>query len=81
MHGTSTNERQRDAIVSIEHWMRRQALHMLTRAFADDPPCRWLYPDAAAYRRFFPEFATAFGAAAIDLGTPVRPATCPASPR
>src|SRR5262245_53088677 len=45
------------------------ALAALTRAFANDPPCRWLFPDAQQYQRYFPAFARAFGGAAIVQGT------------
>ena len=41
----------------------------LTRAFADDPPCRWMYPDERQYLRYFPRFAEVFGGAAIAAGT------------
>jgi len=47
----------------------RRALHTLTRAFSDDPPCRWLFPDEMRYRRYFPTFAEAFGGEAITQGT------------
>jgi GNAT superfamily N-acetyltransferase len=48
---------------------RAAALGTLARAFAADPPSRWVWPDDAAYRKFFPRFAAAFGGGAIDRGT------------
>jgi GNAT superfamily N-acetyltransferase len=47
---------------------RRQVVDIITRAFAADPPSRWLYPDDDRYRRFFPHFVEAFGGAAIEHG-------------
>jgi ribosomal protein S18 acetylase RimI-like enzyme len=47
----------------------RQAFDVLTRAFAGDPPSRWMYPDDEQYMRFFPRFAKVFGGAAITDGT------------
>ena len=48
---------------------RRQLVGILTRAFAADPPSRWLYPDHDQYRRFFPRFVEAFGGSAIEHGS------------
>ena len=42
---------------------------IITRAFAADPPSRWLYPDDDQYWRFFPRFIEAFGGSAIGYGT------------
>lgn len=42
---------------------------LLTLAFADDPPTRWLFPEADRYRRDFPDFVRVFGGAAVELGT------------
>jgi hypothetical protein len=42
---------------------------IITRAFAADPPSRWLYPDDDQYWRFFPRFIEAFGGSAIGCGT------------
>jgi len=42
---------------------------LLTVAFADDPPTRWLYPDEDEYRRNFPDFVRAFGGDSVELGT------------
>jgi ribosomal protein S18 acetylase RimI-like enzyme len=48
---------------------RALLVDMITRAFAADPPSRWLYPDDRDYWRFFPRFVEAFGGSAIDSGT------------
>lgn len=40
---------------------------VLTMAFADDPPVRWLYPDIEHYRRNFPDFVRAFGGRSVEL--------------
>ena len=37
-----------------------RAILTLVSAFQDDPVERWLYPDAAQYRRHFPAFIAAF---------------------
>ena len=39
---------------------------ILTRAFADDPPCRWLFPEDALHESAFPRLALALGGAAFD---------------
>jgi ribosomal protein S18 acetylase RimI-like enzyme len=48
---------------------RRQLVDIITRAFAADPPSRWLYPDPDQYRRFFPRFVEVFGGSAIEYGS------------
>src|SRR5262245_29516331 len=42
---------------------------VLTLAFANDPPCRWAWPDSQQYLEAFPRFARAFGGGAIERGT------------
>jgi GNAT superfamily N-acetyltransferase len=66
MLASSTPRRAATAPAPLAPELRAPALGTLTRAFAADPPCRWVWPDAAAYREFFPRFAAAFGGAAID---------------
>jgi ribosomal protein S18 acetylase RimI-like enzyme len=44
-------------------------LNVLTRAFAADPPSRWLYPDEADYLSHFPTFIRALGGVALERGT------------
>ena len=41
---------------------------ILTAAFADDPPARWLYPDERDFCRDFPDFVRAFGGDSVELG-------------
>jgi ribosomal protein S18 acetylase RimI-like enzyme len=48
---------------------RALLVDVITRAFAADPPSRWLYPDDREYWRFFPRFVEVFGGSAIDYGT------------
>ena len=48
---------------------RRQVVDIITRAFAADPPSRWMYPDEHQYRRFFPQFVEVFGGSAIEYRT------------
>ena len=48
---------------------RRLLVDVITRAFAADPPSRWLWPNDEQYWRFFPRFVEAFGGSAIDYGT------------
>jgi ribosomal protein S18 acetylase RimI-like enzyme len=45
-----------------------RCIHILTLAFAGDPPSRWMYPDPGQYLRYFPEFVRAFGGAAFESG-------------
>src|SRR5215510_8680894 len=42
---------------------------VLTLAFANDPPCRWAWPNPQQYLEAFPRFARAFGGGAIERGT------------
>jgi hypothetical protein len=48
-------------------------LATLTCAFIDDPPARWLYPEADSYLLHYPAFARAFarafGGGALEFGT------------
>ena len=46
-----------------------RACSILARAFAHDPPCRWLFPDDALYASAFPSFALALGGAAFGERT------------
>jgi hypothetical protein len=48
---------------------RSLVVDVITRAFAADPPSRWIYPKDSQYWRFFPRFVEAFGGSAIDYGT------------
>ena len=51
---------------------------VLTMAFADDPPTRWLYPDGDEFRRNVPDFIRAFGGDSVELGTTYRVEDSPA---
>jgi GNAT superfamily N-acetyltransferase len=57
------------AVATLEPEDAHGAFTTLARAFAADPPSRWLFPDEHQYRHFFPAFAQAFGGAAIRDGT------------
>ena len=46
-----------------------RAVGVITLAFATDPACRWLYPDAHEYMKYFPPFVRAFGGRAFETGT------------
>jgi GNAT superfamily N-acetyltransferase len=48
---------------------RRQLVDIITRAFATDPPSRWMYPNDDQYWRFFPRFVEVFGGSAIEFGS------------
>jgi ribosomal protein S18 acetylase RimI-like enzyme len=48
---------------------RRQLVDVITRAFASDPPSRWLYPEHDQYWRFFPRFVEVFGGKAVESGS------------
>lgn len=41
---------------------------LMTLGFADDPSCRYLYPDAEQYLTFFPEFVRLYGGDAFANG-------------
>nr|PZN14377.1 MAG: GNAT family N-acetyltransferase [Pseudomonadota bacterium] len=47
----------------------QRILSALTLAFAADPAVRWMFPDPEQHLRFFPEFARAFGGAALGRHT------------
>lgn len=53
----------------IEPGNAERAVETITLAFADDPPSRWLFPEADTYARSFAAFATAFGGGAVADGT------------
>lgn len=69
MLDTSTDVPHIAGVEVVAPELRHRAIRTLTLAFADDPPCRWLYREEAKYWRFFPRFAAAFGGAAINHGT------------
>ena len=52
-------------VATVNSANAQRVLQTLTVAFADDPACRWLYPEEDQYLRHFPTFAMAFGGAAI----------------
>lgn len=58
-------------IVAVRPDRAAHAFDTLTQAFVDDPPSRWLFPDADVYWRFFPVFAEKFGGAAIAARTAI----------
>jgi ribosomal protein S18 acetylase RimI-like enzyme len=56
-------------IVAAEPEDAERVIAVLTRAFATDPPNRWLFPEMERYQRWFPEFARALGGAALSQRT------------
>jgi GNAT superfamily N-acetyltransferase len=58
-------------IVAVRPDRAAHAFDTLTQAFVDDPPTRWLFPDADLYWRFFPVFAEMFGGAAVAARTAI----------
>ena len=46
-----------------------RCLDVLTLAFENDPPCRWIWSGRQQYLEAFPRFARAFAGDAFDLGT------------
>jgi GNAT superfamily N-acetyltransferase len=69
MHTSSIAGAEMTTVGALYPENSRRALETLTRAFSEDPPCRWLFPDEMRYRRYFPMFAEAFGGKAITQGT------------
>jgi ribosomal protein S18 acetylase RimI-like enzyme len=57
------------AIVVAEPRHADRVLGVLMRAFATDPPNRWMYPEDEAFHRHFPRFAYALGGAGIVART------------
>lgn len=55
------------AVTGPEHSAR--VIATIVRAFAADPPSRWLFPGHADYQRHFPTFARALGGAALAHGS------------
>jgi GNAT superfamily N-acetyltransferase len=45
---------------------RGRLIDAVTLAFATDPAARWMYPDPAQYRRYFPTFVELFGMRALE---------------
>jgi GNAT superfamily N-acetyltransferase len=54
------------AVSSASFADRPQLVDIITRAFATDPPSRWMYPDDDQYWRFFPQFVEVFGGRAVE---------------
>jgi ribosomal protein S18 acetylase RimI-like enzyme len=48
---------------------KADAIATMTRAFSEDPPSRWLYPDLGQFEAIFPAFVEAFAGAAFECGT------------
>jgi ribosomal protein S18 acetylase RimI-like enzyme len=46
-----------------------RAIGVVALAFAADPICRWAYPDAGTYVKYFPPFIKAFAGGAFEAGT------------
>jgi len=42
---------------------------VITLAFADDPPSRWVWPEPGTFLRAFPRFVRAFAGRAFEVGT------------
>ena len=49
------------AIVAAGPEHAERAIAVVTDAFANDPPSRWLFPERVAYLRYFPQFISALG--------------------
>ena len=47
---------------------RARLIDAITLAFSTDPAARWMYPDPAQYRRYFPKFVQIFGGRAVEYG-------------
>lgn len=65
-HHIAIDPARADAPISTT---RDRALAIVQRAFEQDPPVRWLYPDAESYAAYFPQFASALGAPAFAEAT------------
>jgi ribosomal protein S18 acetylase RimI-like enzyme len=59
----------RPAIVTATLDDEKRCIEIITRAFADDPAARWMYPDRNQFLRYFPQFVRIFGGAAFEHGT------------
>jgi ribosomal protein S18 acetylase RimI-like enzyme len=46
-----------------------RVVDVIVSAFEADPAARWMYPDVAQYRVYFPEFIRSFGGRAFASGT------------
>jgi GNAT superfamily N-acetyltransferase len=70
-------ERWGCSIAGPEH--ADKVIGVLTRAFASDPPNRWMYPDPAQYHRYFPAFVRALGGLALSGRTAFVNSDCSAA--
>jgi ribosomal protein S18 acetylase RimI-like enzyme len=59
-------------VTSVTAAEQDAAVAVITRAFSDDPVCRWILPDAGSYEAYFPQVVRAFGGAAFGRGTAFR---------
>lgn len=62
MHTTAPAQR----VIMTDFSAVEQSIAALTLAFADDPPCRWIWPEPSIYMSAFPRFVRAFGGAAFS---------------
>ena len=46
-----------------------QVISLLTLAFSDDPPTRWMFPEPSQYLRHFPTFIRLYAGAGFDSGS------------
>ena len=60
---------QQPAIIAAKPHDAERGYGVLMRAFEDDPPNRWLFPERERYLRFFPAFARALSGPALAQGT------------
>lgn len=56
-------------ILQASHGDETRLIATLTCAFINDPPVRWIYPDAVSYLQSYPSFARAFGSGAFEPST------------
>jgi ribosomal protein S18 acetylase RimI-like enzyme len=56
-------------VKSVEVPDEALAIRTVVSAFSADPAARWLYPDSARYREYFPSFVKAFAGAAFEHGS------------
>jgi ribosomal protein S18 acetylase RimI-like enzyme len=64
-----SSAQQAHAVVVADPAHADRVVGVLMRAFAADPPNRWMYPEDDAFRRHFPTFARALGGNALAAGT------------
>ena len=57
------------SISAVTRSAEDEVISLLTLAFSDDPPTRWMFPEPSQYLRHFPTFVRLYAGAGFDSGS------------